>query len=679
MRYSRTLSKDSKSSSDVSAPAESVTKWKIPHYYRRSSPNNGTSKSEKQNSASSDATKDGNNINIMRTPRPIQLDDSSSQGSKKGPLSKTKKGEMVFVNYTVKDSKPSETTTLKKKKSHRSRMLKIFGSSTSIVDEESRESSESFDTFERSNSSTDASTSNVSSPPFPTSKRNYASFLRCSKLNASSPAVYTTDLTSPQETVPKSTPSPGNQRPALRRSISSNVSLVNNFGRASVEMAFQNQRYGANPSQVENLEDEEFDHHYLDQYQNNGDPTGSHFASNPHWNSQNTTTALRPAGTVEKGVGDENDASIAFSKMFTRKRANTGGSMGSFISSNASGNVSSSLHRNLSTNSVSSMAHRYSPNRAGSPTKNLPLLRTTSNRASREISYHPPPVHLGSEVGYKTETYLDSHTKHRNSHRRKNESISELQRLQTTGTGVYSSALSAHSSASTPCLDSLSSGISSIEKPGANFLTLERESSLENDVFEEQETDFIPNQPALREIPTSTRELEGEFDSSGTIFSAMTASQSTLNSSVVSYRSLQTAESNLVPADQNSRPDLYHKNLNEHRTDSQGAQSSFTGLSNDEFINPQHEFLMDANTATLSHFSGPLQSDNATVTSNFDTSPSTITTFNHLNMGSGTQDENHFPIDNHNHGNFTSRILHDIDLIAQSISGAENDKGLQNW
>lgn len=691
MRYSRSPSKDPNASSQCGTPNESVSKWKIPHYYRRSSGQNVTPGPDMSTSyAESQVT--NNNINIMTTPKQVQLQETAAQSKKKSTRGKGKKGEMVFVNYTVKDAKPIDPT-LKKKKSPKSRMLKIFSSSSHHSDR-----MRSMPTLATSTDTIDTPPLSSASTPSSATKRSYASFLRYGRLNSSTTVSSPASVMS-EEVVPRSAPLPSMQRPQLGRSLSANVSLVNNNGRASLSMGpvENTQSLRCNTAQAdfyngeENDDTDEVDHHYLDQYHG---IQGNDFsrAASEEFNSSNHLH-----GTNSMHQSDENDASIAFSKMFTRKRANTGGSMSSMVSSGTSSNLST-LHRNLSTNSVSSLSNRYSPIRTGSPARQTSNLRGSSHRLSRELTSLHSSTGFPVDLALGLETYLDTHTKQRQNHRRKQDSISDLNKSQVNiMSSQYNGAVSSTSSSSTPGVIENSIGPNngtSVDRSNSTVLSLEHESSLENDILEEQEeTPPTGDIPAIKGIPRNVKDGQGEaiYDtasgtnmsfSSGTVISSMTNSQSTLNSSAISYGNISSTktaivESGNVMADAAFPESHFSMKLENDRDD------EFFNMYMQLNLEGQEEFITDCGAISMpadnssSRLLENVHGDTSTVTSLLNNSPATITTGNNINITSNLQDESN--ANERLHNNFTNRIMHDIDQIAQSLNVGEADRERSQW
>ncbi|CCK71242.1 Bck2p KNAG_0G01840 [Huiozyma naganishii CBS 8797] len=455
---------------------DSVNKWKIPHYYKRT---------PSQNSPTTTTPIPGNtdvqnspNINVMNSPKKVVLDDSKVGGSK--PKKGKKKNGMVFVNYTVQDEEGNkkktptdhdnrendpvdDTTTTMNTNPHssRKRMLKIFRSSKSrdstpnLVSQSPAgmaeiERSISSPSFNKTNSQKNAP------------KRSYNSFLKCRKSNHITPqTVYSDNLPDDSlgtevsivlddEVVPISKEDPSLVKPSfnitpqigiLPNSDSGNFQFFNNE-RSSIGNTVNGQPHSGENVQGMNV----LGSHSIDNSSHTEYPNVS--------NGRKMTTM----GNVKSQVfsmqnTDDNDASVAFNKMFTRKRANTGGSTPSIASPVASMNAISRTiaQRTASSTSLSSVGSRYSPLRTQSPARARSSTRASSTqRLSRDVSsiYNINEVIASQANAQEHDTYLDSQFKKRTSvisspslgnvskigHRRKQESISD-----THGINAYNS------------------------------------------------------------------------------------------------------------------------------------------------------------------------------------------------------------------------------------------------
>ncbi|CEP63299.1 Bck2p LALA0_S07e06986g [Lachancea lanzarotensis] len=663
--------KDSRRNSNVSTPAESVSKWKIPHYYRKS--HSGSPAASPAATATSSASgarpgvTSGNssgNINIMTTPQHVPLESHGRRSTK----SKPRKGEMVFVNYTVKDSDSQASTEARaneqhqqqqqqqqgqpqgqpqqgKKKSSKSRMLKIF---SAVQDR-----------------------SGASTPSSQATKRSYSSFFGSGSGSGSTITSPTVSVPSGEEVVPSSSDS---QLGGLNRSLGSNVALVNTNGKASL-LALGSAASSPTKDRIApQFHHNHTDPHYVDQY--NDPSTVYPTATRPH--SSSLQSSLSPR------LGDENDASIAFSKMFTRKRANTGGSMSSLVSS-ATSNHHPGLHRNMSTNSISSLAPKYSPIRTTSPGKSTSLRRSNSNRFSRDFSSLHSNPNYTSDLNIGLDSFLDSQAKQRYSHKKKQESFSEVRGPST---------VSSLSSASTPCFFDtahITMGYGH-ERQNSILYSLDRESSMENEILEEnEETSYSPQEaPALKEIHKARTEGSDEKDfdtaslpntsrSSVTMFSSMVNSHSTIESAAPSTKSFDQTRAR-VP---NFPPDFDLAINNNQRVTSTDASNnqhdSFLnlymeldlGYGADGFVGQQGKNGLPENYTSMSN--ALFQGDVSTIHSVANNSPATVT-----NHASNSVKMEHPEDNSHNHNenlpyaNFSSRIMHDIDQIANSINNGEN-------
>lgn len=441
-----------------SPTVESVNKWKIPHYYRRSP----SSASQNSNPLDSNggSTPTTPNINVMSSPKKVLLEDRKRNDSNDGDsCSKAKKsggsrskrsnkknpGEMVFVNYTVQDggsdtdnnNSPNEPLQQPpKKKSSKSRMLKIFGNSKNE--------------------------SPGGSPNQPI-KRSYSSLLK-----------YTPSL--PQ----------GNGLPR-RIAIGNNGNATNeSLGDSDDEVVPTSQP----PPQSDPLSLGIFQPFMTDNIvpttkfdpNNDGDPFNS--ANNDSNTSNNNEQFIvRDPTVMGSRTTDENDASIAFSKMFSRKRANTGGSMSSLSSLNSSlqpqqmiqnqshpqlphsqsfsnlGNaVTPGNQRNLAFSSISSYNNKFSPVRTASPARPRSARSSLGLRISRDTnSFHELPESSNSGV-MAQEVFLDSQSTGKGKpmtaagarYRRKQDSISEINRIYTPSTATSNASATPSSSLVTP-------------------------------------------------------------------------------------------------------------------------------------------------------------------------------------------------------------------------------------
>ncbi|KAL3233501.1 Protein BCK2 [Nakaseomyces bracarensis] len=181
------------------------------------------------------------------------------------------------------------------------------------------------------------------------------------------------------------------------------------------------------------------------------------FISNPNTQDNNHTISsdITQVDTADKLTnypianmkenGEDNDASVAFTKMFSRKRANTGGSTGSTTSMNAmQPGISSKTmvtkmtnHRTTSMNSLSSASNKFSPIRTVSPVRPRSNTRTSSGfRQSRDLTAVASSI-VANDTNISTpgsEVFLDTQGKRSVGHKKKQESISEFYKFQGTPT-----------------------------------------------------------------------------------------------------------------------------------------------------------------------------------------------------------------------------------------------------
>lgn len=444
--------------SSKSPTVESVNKWKIPHYYRRS-PSSASQNSNPLDSSGGN-TPTTPNINVMSSPKKVLLEDrkgtdntngdgrsksSKSNGSRSKRSNKKNPGEMVFVNYTVQDggsdmdnsSAPNELPQQPpKKKSSKSRMLKIFGNSKN---------------------------ESPGSSPNQAVKRSYSSLLK-----------YAPSL--PQ----------GNGLPR-RIHMGNNGSAPNeHLGDSDDEIVPTSQP----PSQLDPLSLGVFQPFMADNivpaaehdYKDDSDKYNN--ANNESNDSNNNEQFMVPDQTVVGSrTTDENDASIAFSKMFSRKRANTGGSMSSLSSLNSSlqpqqmiqnqshpqlshsqsysnlGNASvPGNQRNLAFSSISSYNHKFSPIRTASPVKPRSARNSLGLRLSKDTnSFYELPESNTSGV-MAQEVFLDSQSAGKgkpitttgNKYKRKQDSVSDIHRIYTPSTATSNASATPSSSLVTP-------------------------------------------------------------------------------------------------------------------------------------------------------------------------------------------------------------------------------------
>ncbi|KAH7581934.1 hypothetical protein J7297_04610 [Nakaseomyces glabratus] len=529
--------------------ADSVNKWRIPHYYKRGKSVGSTPVSEVVNSP----LRAVQNEPSVSSPKKILLEERNRATPRSRKSSK--KGQMVFVNYTVQDDdetgdkvdddkaddvadvvpKTSAVTQAaildnkhvltSKRKSSRRRMLKIFGSSKEQViplEPESHQDAQkdlAARLIENSAESSSNTSNTSSSSSTPNSQgRSYGSFLKynkfCSGSDRSKNNNASTDFNAmlinnqnkmsnhlalnysaaksaesllnhfaEDEMVPKSLPDPNLAKPAIRvgptdrkRSVSSSAipmkaasstSLTSKVTKPARKMSTTTTL--SNPSshntpftefENSNLTDSyQYSDPYISRNSNMSNASITSFISSMNVGNSTNITPLTESTKVDtndnfnalmKGhvsePGEENDASVAFTKLFHRKRANTGGSTSSSNSNttfqNSTQNITKSgvskisAHRTTSLNSLASIANRFSPIRTASPVRPRSNTRSSSTcRHSRDLSGLVPlttPEYLGPSTG--TEVYLDTQSKRTVNHKKKQESISELSKFQNTPT-----------------------------------------------------------------------------------------------------------------------------------------------------------------------------------------------------------------------------------------------------
>lgn len=464
-----------------SPTVESVNKWKIPHYYRRSP----STVSQNSNSLdlSSGSTPTTPNVNVMNSPKKVLIEDrkkidgsghdtmnggsgvnsgignklKKSSGSRSKRSGKKNPGEMVFVNYTVQDGGSDIDNNLPnelpqppaKKKSSKSRMLKIFGNSK--------------------NDSPDSS-------PGQSTKRSYSSLLNHTPSLPQSNGLPRRSVTgtnnksdnkirsvkgsfndSDDEVVPSSQP-PSQLDPLsleiFQPFMANNVSPTAkvDYNNNNDTMNYDNNNVNDNNSNNDNSENDESN--------NNNGNNEQFIVPDP--------TILGPKPT------DENDASIAFSKMFSRKRANTGGSMSSLTSLNTSSQqqpqfVHSQSHpqlshsqsysnlgsRNLSFSSISSHNNKFSPARTASPARPKSARGSLGLRLSRDTNSFQELPDSSSPGVVVQEMFLDSQPNVKgkptgNKYKRKQDSMPDIHRIYTPSTATSNASATPSSSLVTP-------------------------------------------------------------------------------------------------------------------------------------------------------------------------------------------------------------------------------------
>ncbi|CAI4060625.1 Bck2p SKDI_05G2490 [Saccharomyces kudriavzevii IFO 1802] len=595
--------RSSSTNSTKNRSTESTNKWKIPHYYRRSA--SGSTQASPDRSSSSTSvcsTPILPTMNVMSSPKKVLLEDSRDNNTKSKKAGRRKSGEMVFVNYTVQDTSnegdaESQTKTVSvpapkaklKKKSSKRRMLKIFGSSKSehiedIVEEQPMAlpmESELQSQFGTPISECGFDTSSL------TVKRSYNSFLKHNKLhgkasfsnglsfpslnmigNNNDVSIENNNFGSEREVVPKSTHDPSLAKPPSRfneteRNSAPNLSSIPLLNTKNTRLKYNkatSQTLDRQRLQESGLYHSTESFNFKDQScsTNKSSLSLSSDSGTPHLtknspDSPRTSTSFNCGNSQSKvKLPEENDASIAFSKMFTRKRANTGGSTCSLASPTISQTIQQSnikvnklpTQRTTSVGSLSSMSNRYSPIRVASPGRARSGTRGSSlYRLSRDLNSLPSVTDL-PEMDSTTpinEIFLDSQLQHKNGstkvgHRKKQESISDAQRNQNSTSYIttpssslvtppyYMTGFTLASSASASSTPNVletnnmnfvqSANTVTSSRPSSNFSSFEKEYSNENDGATELSAFNTPVEsiPALKGIPRSTLEENEEDD-----------------------------------------------------------------------------------------------------------------------------------------------------------------------
>lgn len=517
--------------------SDAMNKWRIPHYYKKAGKSaTSTPVAEVTNSPLRSLQTESNSS--VSSPKKIVLEERNRATPRSRRSSK--KGQMVFVNYTVQDEDQSSPThhqtahaqqqqidqqaineamkeavimdnnLSSKRKSSRRRMLKIFGSSRED-NSNIEDINAPLENVAESGSNTSSSASTPSS-----ARKSYGSFLKCHKMysesnkssndddnnasvdfnavlgknnskhkqsvlknnNGTKSADELLNMISQYEIVPKSTHDPSLAKPPRatitdrKRSISSSSipikvastmslnSKVTKPGRKLSTTTTISNPSSQNTPFIE-FENADFSDNYQinDSYYHGNDNLSSaslaSFISNPNTqeNSNTLSSDISNVDTTDKLTtypivnikesGEDNDASIAFTKMFSRKRANTGGSIGSSTSNNAlqTSITSKSMvnkinnHRTTSMNSLSSVSNKFSPIRTVSPVRPRSNTRTSSGyRQSRDLSAVASSI-MSNDTGVSTPTsemFLDTQGKRNFGHKKKQESISDTTKFQNT-------------------------------------------------------------------------------------------------------------------------------------------------------------------------------------------------------------------------------------------------------
>lgn len=492
---------------------ESINKWKIPHYYKRA-PSSMTNLNplSSNNLSIQDLPNRSPIPKNITSPKKLILEDSN----RKQPRSKKNGKDMVFVNYTVQDetnnqnnnildqsnlnlphesfeshippSIPFQSKPNGKQKSARKRMLKFFGSSkdrltnnlTSTVS--TTKSVYKPTPLNRSISTPTLSNEEMVMPSSnKSSKRGYANFLKYGKLGSSSSTINTHSISENtsfddmlNEVVPKS-----NNQPIKNGYSNLSSSYLNdpqmNANVASIPLFnSKNINLDRKPMDLTNHQNKFMDFTINNNLMINGNASSTSLSSGsdtrlqPRQFSNAQQSNISPGSSDTFGISpsanlpnlnehpsgqEENDASIAFSKMFTRKRTSIADSISSSRSSKNSISNSSTTIKPVNNNSnvnnqntLSSMTNIYSPIRTASPARPGSSTRASSSyRLSRDFSSLSSVPDGPENTIINNNTYLDNQhgqmaiannqdnmnsTNDRIGHKKKQESISDLHRHQ---------------------------------------------------------------------------------------------------------------------------------------------------------------------------------------------------------------------------------------------------------
>lgn len=501
--------------------SESVNKWKIPHYYKRMA-NSNTASSNQMSTPISDisGTSDlsslnstlnpQSNSNNLNSPKKMILEDTKKSILRSSKSNSKSGNEMVFVNYTVQDDKETNaegspiSQPIKSypiQKTSKRRMLKIFGS---------KESSLKSETFCAINGSNMARS--VSSPALtiennnlknsrPQTKRVYSSFLTKNKSqNSKSSVALNTSNYINKEVVPKSKNNPSLAKPSNRprtaivvpgitsspgKSKASNIPLLNS---KKTRLVRSSTSHSLNLSKTKSTEFFDINStHFLEELaHNNTDITNNEsniekLTSNEGSSQQNILQNTVMDSPTSSMSHQENDASIAFSKMFSRSRANTDSSISQIMTPNltnsnyqnqirahntpgsSSSNNLKNNQRTLSIASTSSTNSRYSPIRNISPARARSSTKSSSSyRLSRDLSslYQDIPeavddnfsTTLGADSFIDNQFILRSNNQSsRFGHKSKQDSITDLHKLQVnSNSGLASNSVTTPSTLASP-------------------------------------------------------------------------------------------------------------------------------------------------------------------------------------------------------------------------------------
>ena len=684
-------------------------------------------------------------VQIKLSEPPSARENKNSRASKSKKNGANGKNEMVFVNYSVQDTVENQK---KKKQSKRDRMLRIFtGSNNSNAAISKGISTPQSSGSSSSTMTLPAQPQLPHSAPASATKRNYASFLkyhrsssnstptqaesfaevvpksepipngqkpaltrsasssvalirnnrRCSlsqsamKLGKSHEHFEKMDLLKFNVAKNSGSGSASSQTPPnyLHRSKSNSNSELRRVPTGSMDASTTSSIPSAsslsniptptmarvyNPKQQFNPDEEEFDHHYLEPYQ--------------EYDNFSSSASLQPSGDTPDSLStfftDENDASVAFSKLFTRKRTNTGGSISSTLSLQATQPAFPHLDRNPSNNSVPSF--RHSPIRSSSQSRTRSNTRNSSQRLSRDLTTLQLSLKNSSgdsSDGPGMESFLDTHSKSgRLSHRKKQESISDMAKYHNSqGTMLnYASAnstTSMSSSSSTP--GTTESTLMQFSKPSQQQqqFSVQRENSLENDLADEEEQFYF--KPVIREdeeyesaINTSASSSHMGVSSTTTISTRQTAPEIAEFKQPFSTSNVTKEEGQSIYAPKkNSAGETMAENKQTGWDQPNELFNNYIDFNYEEI--PSSQFLNE--NGNLLHQVFNSNNDTSTITSGMNISPITITGAN------TSQDEvASFAPKTHQVYNsnlsFQSRVMNDIDRLAHgfNISDFPNEK-----
>lgn len=663
----------------------------------------------------------------LRETKAVKTSKSKKNGA--GGSGSNGKNEMVFVNYSVQDT--IETQKKKKKQSKRDRMLRIFTGNNNSGNNDGRSASSP-----GSSSTIIASkTLTVQSAPASAAKRTYGSFLKCHRYNPSNAVVESEQMDEivprsepiPNGQKPALTRSASsnvalvrnNGRCSLAQSAQKFVkseqlekmdllkfniakSAGNGAQTASGHAnALQNTKSQSNielrmvptlklepngpstslsniPGALMQIKpnasshsgncdedddgDDDFDHHYMEPYQDT-----ERISSVPSLHQSDVSS-----DTLSTYFTDENDASVAFSKLFTRKRTNTGGSISSLLSLSATQPSIPALDRHQSSTSVTS-SMRYSPIRSGSQNRTRSNTRTSNHRLSRDLTSLQTSMKISNTDSSELpgmESYLDTHNKgNKPTHRKKQESISDMARLHSAQGAVMNYA----------CTNSITSISSSSSTPGTADSALMQFPKPRSVKENSEDADMLEDDGHLYFRPTIHEDEEYE--------SAMNTSASSSHIGISSTSTISTRQTAPELADANSYPSFmesknplakHQHHLPDINTNSEmvlHTKQMGTEYGNESFNNYMDFNFEDLAPSQLFNDNGNLlhqvfnssNNDTSTITSGMNVSPITVT------GGNTSQDEvtTLMPSSHQMHSSnlsFQSRIMNDIDRLAHGFN-----------